>query len=75
MNYLIFLLLGFGALWAGLKLFDDEILLIVSLFVGSALVLIGLISSPVQLQIGIEAALIAALFHTCMECIERGGHA
>ncbi|EDX83255.1 hypothetical protein S7335_435 [Synechococcus sp. PCC 7335] len=75
MNYLIFLLLGFGALWAGLKLFDDEVLLIVTLFVGSGLVLVGLVSSPVQLQVVIEVALIAGLFHTCMECIERGGRA
>lgn len=27
MNYLVFLILGFGTLWAGLKLFDDEVLL------------------------------------------------
>lgn len=72
MNYLIFWILGFSILWAGLKLFDDEVLLIVTLFMGSGLVLLGLFFSPVQLQIGIEVALVASLFHICMECIERG---
>lgn len=72
MNYLIFLLLGFGSLWAGLKLFDDEVLLIVSLFMGSGLVLAGLLASPVQLQVGIEVVLIINLFYACMECINRG---
>lgn len=73
MNYLFFLLSGFGTLWAGLNLFDDEVLLIVTLFVGSGLVLAGLISSPVFLQLGVEIALVASLFHVCMECIGRGG--
>ncbi|NJM98024.1 MAG: hypothetical protein HC800_13510 [Phormidesmis sp. RL_2_1] len=72
MNYIIFWILGFGTLWAGLKLFDDEVLLIVTLFIGSGFVLAGLLSSPVILQIGIEVALIASVFHICMECIERG---
>ncbi|MGD1940052.1 MAG: hypothetical protein ACFB0G_01950 [Leptolyngbyaceae cyanobacterium] len=72
MNYLIFWLLGFGTLWAGLKLFDDEALLIVTLIVGSVLVLAGLISAPVRLQIGVEVVLVVALFHVCMECIRRG---
>ncbi|MEL6499834.1 MAG: hypothetical protein AAFQ23_00305 [Cyanobacteria bacterium J06623_1] len=72
MNYLIFWLLGFGTLWAGLKLFDDEVLLIVSLLVGSGFVLAGLFSSPGQLRIVIEVLLIASLFHICTECIERG---
>ncbi|MGB7088364.1 MAG: hypothetical protein WBD47_22605 [Phormidesmis sp.] len=75
MNYLVFYLIGFGTLWAGLKLFDDEVLLIVAILIGSGFVLAGLVSSPVALQIGIEAALIASLFHICMECIERGGRA
>ena len=72
MNYLIFWLLGFGTLWAGLKLFDDEALLIVTLIVGSVLVLAGLISAPARLQIGVEVVLVVALFHVCMECIQRG---
>ncbi len=75
MNYLIFFLLGFGTLWAGLKLFDDEVLLIVSLFVGSAFVITGLLSSPVKLQLGIEVVLVVSLFYVCMECIGRGDRA
>lgn len=75
MNYFIFWILGFGTLWAGLKLFDDEVLLIVALFVGSGLVLVGLFSAPAKLQFGIEVALIASLFHICTECIERGNRA
>ena len=75
MNYLIFWILGFGTLWAGLTLFDDEILLIVTLLVGSGLVLAGLFSSPGQLQVVVEVLLIASLFHICTECIERGGQA
>ena len=73
MNYLIFLTLGFGTLWAGLKLFDDEILLITMLVVGSGLTLMGLLSSPVKLQAVIELVLILNLFYICMECIKRGG--
>jgi len=69
----MFWIFGFGTLWAGLKLFDDEVLLIVSLFIGSGLVLAGLFSSPVQLQIGIEVILVIYMFYACMECIERGG--
>ncbi|MEL6352740.1 MAG: hypothetical protein AAFR58_13330 [Cyanobacteria bacterium J06627_28] len=75
MNYIIFWILGFGTLWAGLKLFDDEVLLIVTLFVGTGFVLTGLFSSPAKLQFGVEAALIASLFHICAECIGRGGRA
>lgn len=72
MSHLILWILGFGTLWAGLKLFDDEVLLIVSIFVGSGLVLVGLLLSPVGLRMGIEVALTVALFHVCMECIQRG---
>ena len=72
MVYLTFWILGFGTLWAGLKLFDDEVLLLVTLFVGSGLVLIGLFSSPAKLQFGIEVVLIISLFHICTECIKRG---
>lgn len=72
MNYIIFWVLGFSTLWAGINLLDDEVLLITSLFVGSGLVIIGLFSAPEKLQFGIELALIASLFHICTECIERG---
>ncbi|MEL6554430.1 MAG: hypothetical protein AAFQ63_13320 [Cyanobacteria bacterium J06621_11] len=75
MNYLVFWILGFGTLWVGLKLFDDEALLIVSLLVGSGLVLTGLLSSPMAVKIGVEVAFIASLFHVCMECIGRGDRA
>ncbi len=72
MNYIIFWIFGFGTLWAGLKLFDDEVLLIVTILVGSGLVLMGLFSSPVQLQVGVEVFLVFNLFYICMECIRRG---
>ncbi|MEB3211257.1 MAG: hypothetical protein VKL39_07875 [Leptolyngbyaceae bacterium] len=72
MTHTIFWILGFGILWAGLNLFDDEAILIVSLVVGSGFVLAGLLSAPMLLQIGIEVTLIVALFHLCMECIQRG---
>ncbi|MEO1093831.1 MAG: hypothetical protein AAFX01_02885 [Cyanobacteria bacterium J06638_28] len=75
MGYLILWILGFGTLWAGLRLFDDEVLLIVSVLVGSALVLAGLLMSPMQLQIAIEVALVIAVFHVCMECVKRGDRA
>jgi uncharacterized membrane protein YbhN (UPF0104 family) len=71
-NYIVFWLLGFGTLWAGLKLFDDEVILIVTIIVGSGLVLAGLVSAPAGLQIAVEAVLVIALFHLCMECISRG---
>ncbi|MEM6717601.1 MAG: hypothetical protein AAF827_04020 [Cyanobacteria bacterium P01_D01_bin.6] len=75
MTYLIFWILGFSILWAGLKLFDDEAVLIVSLMVGAAMVLAGLLSAPTPLQIGIEVILILAMFHICMECVQRGDRA
>lgn len=71
-TYLIFWILGFGTLWAGLKLFDDEIILIVTMLVGSGLVLAGLIAAPDGLQIVVEVALVIFLFRLCMECISRG---
>ncbi|MGG6237808.1 hypothetical protein ACQ4N7_04140 [Nodosilinea sp. AN01ver1] len=74
-SYLIFWLVGFATLWAGLRLFDDEVLLIAALIVGSVLVLAGLLSAPTRLQIGVEVALIVSLFHVCMECIKRGDRA
>lgn len=72
MNYVVFWILGFGILWAGLKLFDDEAILLVALIVGAIFVLAGLVSAPVKLQIGVEVVLILSLFHICMECIKRG---
>jgi len=72
MNHLVFWILGFGTLWAGLTLFNDEVVLIVSLLLGSSFILAGLISSPPLLQIGIEVALVIALFRICMVCIQRG---
>lgn len=72
MNHMILWILGFGTLWAGLKLFDDEVLLIVSILVGSVLVLSGLLLSPVELRMGIELVLTVTLFHVCMECVHRG---
>ncbi|MEA5452324.1 hypothetical protein VB780_27365 [Leptolyngbya sp. CCNP1308] len=71
-TYLIFWILGFGILWSGLRLFDDEVFLIVTLIVGCGLVLAGLISAPATLQIVVEVVLVIALFHICMECISRG---
>jgi hypothetical protein len=71
-SYILFWVFGFGTLWLGLKLFDDEVLLIVCLAVGAALVLAGLLSAPTVLQIAVEVALVVSLFHLCMECIRRG---
>ena len=71
-TYLIFWILGFGTLWAGLKLFDDEVFLIVTMLVGSGLVLVGLIAAPDGLQAVVEVALVIVLFRLCMECICRG---
>ena len=71
-TYLTCWLVGFATLWAGLKLFDDEALLIAALIVGSGLVLAGLLSAPTGLQIFVEIALIISVFHLCMECIKRG---
>jgi hypothetical protein len=72
---IIFWILGFGSLWVGLKFFDDEVLLIVAIAVGSVLVLAGLLTAPPQVQIIVEVVLIIAVFHLCMECIERGNAA
>ncbi|MEO1208492.1 MAG: hypothetical protein AAFX78_03035 [Cyanobacteria bacterium J06638_20] len=73
MNPIILWILGFGTLWAGLKLFDDEVLLIVSMFIGSAFVIAGLLTSPLKIQLCVEAILLVSVFSICMECIRRGG--
>lgn len=73
MNPIILWILGFGTLWAGLKLFDDEVLLIVSMFIGSAFVITGLLTSPLKIQLCVEAILLVSVFSICMECIRRGG--
>ena len=72
MNHFIFWALGLGTLWVGLKLFDDEVILIVSIFVSVGLILVGLIMAPLPLQIPIEIASVTALFNVCMQCIQRG---
>jgi hypothetical protein len=72
MNYFIFWALGFGTLWVGLELFDDEVILIVSIFVGVGFILAGLIAAPPPLQIPIEIISILVLFNVCMQCIQRG---
>jgi hypothetical protein len=72
MSHFIFWIAGFSILWAGLTLFDDEAVLIVSAVVGSAFVLTGLILSPPGLQIAIEIAIVLVLFNVCMQCITRG---
>jgi hypothetical protein len=71
MNQFIFWIVGFSILWAGLKLFDDEAILIVSAIVGSGFILTGLVLSPPGLQIVIEVAIILVLFNVCMQCIKR----
>lgn len=72
MKHLIFWMLGFSTFWIGLKLFNDEAILIVSALVGSAFILVGLLTSPLPVQIAIEVGLVFALFKMCMECIVRG---
>jgi len=72
MNYFILWLLGFGSFWVGLKVFDDEVILIVSTMLGSILILAGLIASPPLFQLVIECTLVIALFNLCMQCIKRG---
>ncbi|MEP1078963.1 hypothetical protein NDI52_26485 [Leptolyngbya sp. PL-A3] len=72
MSHFIFWILGFGTLWIGLKVFNDEAVLITSAIVGSVLILIGLTSAPPGLQIAIETALVIALFNLCIQCILRG---
>gem|GEM_PF-1152239 len=72
MAYLILWGLGFVSFWAGLALFDDEILLIACALVGSGLIIAGLVLAPPRLQIAIEIVLVLALFRVCMKCIERG---
>jgi hypothetical protein len=72
MSHFIFWTLGFALLWAGLNLFDDEIVFIVTAIVGSAFVLIGLVTSPPQLQLVVEIGLVLALFNVCTQCIKRG---
>ncbi|MGF1537900.1 MAG: hypothetical protein ACFB4J_15660 [Elainellaceae cyanobacterium] len=73
MNHIVFWILGFGTFWFGLTLFDDEAVLIAAAVIGSALILTGLISAPLGLQISIEVLLVVALFNVCIQCIKRGG--
>jgi hypothetical protein len=72
MNHLLLWILGFGTLWVGIKVFDDEAIFVVTALCGSALVLAGLIAAPSSWQIAIEGVLVIALFSACMHCINRG---
>jgi hypothetical protein len=72
MTYIILWVLGFGSFWAGLTLFDDEVILIVTALTGAVLVIAGLMTAPPTLQMIVEISLIIVLFNLCMKCIERG---
>ncbi|MBD2256677.1 hypothetical protein [Pseudanabaena sp. FACHB-2040] len=71
MDYFVLWALGFGIFWLGLR-FDDEVLVIVSALVGSILVIWGLTSAPLPLQLFVEVSCVVALSFVCMRCIERG---
>jgi hypothetical protein len=73
--HFLYWFLGFGLFWVGLKLFDDEIILIASAIVGSILILAGLTAAPTVLQIPVEAIAVITLFNVCMQCIKRGDRA
>lgn len=73
MNHVIFWILGFATFWIGLKVFDDEAILISAAIVGSVFIVLGLQSAPPALEIAIEVILVVSLFSICMQCIERGG--
>lgn len=72
MGFVGFWLAGFAIFWAGLRLFDDEVLLITAVAVGAALVVWGLALAPLGLQLAVEIACVVVVFFTCMRCIERG---
>lgn len=72
MNFIGLWLAGFALFWAGLRLFDDEALLITALIAGAALIIWGLALAPVGLQLTVEIGCVLAVFLTCMRCIERG---
>lgn len=70
--HFLYWFLGFSLFWIGLKLFDDEVILIVSAIFGSMLILAGLAAAPTGLQIPVEVVAVLSLFNVCMQCIKRG---
>ncbi len=73
--HFLYWFLGFSLFVIGIKLFDDEVILIVATIFGSILILAGLVVAPAAWQIPVEVLAVLALFNVCMQCIQRGDRA
>lgn len=69
MTYLIFLAVGLGFIWLGLRT-REEVYRLTAALVGTVLLVLGLFSTPLQLQLLVEIISIFAVFRICLRCLD-----
>jgi membrane protein YdbS with pleckstrin-like domain len=69
MSYLIFLAIGLGIIWWGLKI-KEEIFQISSAIIGALFLVWGLILTPQSLLFAGEVISVVAVFRICVRCCE-----
>ncbi|MGB5968212.1 MAG: hypothetical protein WA865_22150 [Spirulinaceae cyanobacterium] len=70
MSYIIFLTVGLGFIWLGLKT-REEVYRLTAAAVGAVLLVCGLIATPLPFQIFVEILTVIALFRVCLRCLEE----
>ena len=69
-TYLIFLAVGIGTIWVGLRTKDDVYRLAIAVS-GAILLIWGFALTPPQLQFSIEAIALVVLFPICIRCLRE----
>jgi hypothetical protein len=67
-TYLIFLLIGLGIIWIGLKT-GEEIVRIAAAIAGAILLIWGFALTPLPLQLLVEIVSVMAVFSVCVRCM------
>lgn len=69
-TYLIFLAVGIGIIWLGLRIKDDVYRLAAAVS-GAILLIWGFALTPSQFQFAIEAIALVVLFPVCIRCLRE----
>ncbi|MBD1870331.1 hypothetical protein H6F88_26710 [Oculatella sp. FACHB-28] len=67
--YSIFLLMGLGIIWVGLKT-GEEIIRIAAAIAGAILLVWGFALTPLSLQLFVEIISVMAVFSVCVRCLK-----
>jgi hypothetical protein len=67
-TYLIFLLIGLGIIWIGLRT-GEEIVRIAAAIAGAILLIWGFALTPLPLQLLVEIVSVMAVFSVCVRCM------